>query len=118
MLPTLVVEIPDGHAVASPVTPNPHRSANRLAQPAVAEFRCVVAAGASHCPARSLTGMNWLCPACSIRIPPVQDKPILGAIYRCHACRLELTLDSKTNRLALVPLTNAPKGPNSPFVSP
>jgi hypothetical protein len=31
-------------------------------------------------------------------------KPQVGRVYRCHVCRLELTLDADRNKLTLVPL--------------
>jgi hypothetical protein len=50
--------------------------------------------------------MPWRCPACQIPIrhSDVESKPREGARYRCHVCRLELTFDSETNRLAVTPI--------------
>jgi len=33
-----------------------------------------------------------------------EDRPRLGERYRCHICRLELTLDPTTNKLTVTPL--------------
>jgi hypothetical protein len=48
--------------------------------------------------------MAWRCPACQLAIQHHEHEqdPRLGARYRCHICRLELTLDPKTNRLIVV----------------
>jgi transposase-like protein len=50
--------------------------------------------------------MPWRCPACQIPIrhSDVESKPREGARYRCHVCRLELTLNSETNRLTVTPI--------------
>ena len=50
--------------------------------------------------------MPWRCPACSIQIrhSDAEIAPRVGARYRCYACRLELALDAKTNRLVVPPL--------------
>ena len=51
--------------------------------------------------------MLWQCPACQTVIThgSHEDRPRLDSIYRCHVCRLELTLDASTNKLMLAPLT-------------
>jgi hypothetical protein len=50
--------------------------------------------------------MPWHCPACHSEIShtTAEDLPRKGVIYRCHVCRLELTLDVKTNKLVITPL--------------
>ena len=50
--------------------------------------------------------MAWTCPACQQQIRHIghEDQPRTGLIYRCHACRLELTPDPQTGRLTLSPL--------------
>jgi hypothetical protein len=50
--------------------------------------------------------MPWRCPACheQIRHSEFEEKPRLGALYRCHICRLELQLDPATERLKPRPL--------------
>ena len=61
--------------------------------------------------------MPWKCPACSTQIvhAVTELQPIAGIVYRCHVCRLELTIDSTTGKLALVPLptTDPPKSRKS-----
>jgi transposase-like protein len=53
--------------------------------------------------------MPWRCPACDSEIQhhELEEKPRLHERYRCHICRLELTLDLRTNRLVVAPLTSA-----------
>jgi hypothetical protein len=34
----------------------------------------------------------------------IEDRPRLGAAYRCHICRLELVLDPKTDHLTVAPM--------------
>ena len=50
--------------------------------------------------------MSWLCPVCRLPIAhaPSDDKPILGGLYHCQACRLELTIDPDTNELVGAPV--------------
>jgi hypothetical protein len=50
--------------------------------------------------------MPWKCPACheQIRHSEHEHKPRIGASYRCHICRLELTLDPETERLTVAPI--------------
>ena len=50
--------------------------------------------------------MPWRCPAChtAIRHSEAEDRPRPGAFYRCHICRLELMLDSKTDKLTVTPM--------------
>ena len=57
--------------------------------------------------------MPWRCPACQIQIrhSEFEERPRLGEMYRCHACRLELTLDTHTNKLAPIPVELASEGP-------
>jgi hypothetical protein len=40
--------------------------------------------------------MPWKCPACQTQIG---DAPEPKRVYRCHVCRLELTLDETTHKL-------------------
>src|SRR5262245_48164543 len=51
-----------------------------------------------------LVGMAWKCPACGSDIRHTEDTPFAGVVYRCHVCRLELILDTTTNRLIVAPL--------------
>jgi hypothetical protein len=53
--------------------------------------------------------MPWKCPACSsvIRHIEFEDMPRLGAVYRCHVCRIELTADPATGRLIPTPLDDS-----------
>ena len=50
--------------------------------------------------------MPWLCPACQLPIvhSEIDERPRLGASYRCHICRLELTLDAHTQKLIVAPM--------------
>ena len=50
--------------------------------------------------------MPWKCPACheAIRHSELEERPRLGAMYRCHICRLELVLDGRTMKLVVAPL--------------
>jgi hypothetical protein len=48
--------------------------------------------------------MPWKCPACQTEIRHDGDTPHVGRVYRCHVCRLELTLDADRNKLTLAPL--------------
>jgi hypothetical protein len=52
--------------------------------------------------------MPWRCPACQIPIKHshLEESPRLAVRYRCHICRLELMLNSTTNRLDVAPLTD------------
>jgi hypothetical protein len=49
--------------------------------------------------------MPWRCPACqsAIHHSELEDRPQTGHVYRCHVCRLDLALDSETQRLAVAP---------------
>jgi hypothetical protein len=49
--------------------------------------------------------MAWSCPACGTPIHhgPLEARPRPQKLYRCHVCRLELVLDSQTERLAVAP---------------
>jgi hypothetical protein len=53
--------------------------------------------------------MPWRCPACDIEIRhnEADDRPRPGSVYRCHVCRLELTLDAEKDRLSVVPFDGA-----------
>jgi hypothetical protein len=50
--------------------------------------------------------MPWHCPACQeqIRHSEAEERPRPGVIYRCHICRLELTLDMLNDTLIVVPV--------------
>ena len=50
--------------------------------------------------------MPWRCPACHIQIRhnDLEEKPRPGVRYRCHICRLELTLDLVSDRLTVTEL--------------
>jgi len=54
--------------------------------------------------------MPWKCPACgtNVKSDADGDKPRVGVVYRCHVCRLELTVDVKNGVLVLVPLDRTP----------
>jgi transposase-like protein len=56
--------------------------------------------------------MAWRCPACELAIQHSEHEqhPRPGARYRCHICRLELTLDPTTNRLTVVPVPDDENG--------
>ena len=56
--------------------------------------------------------MAWRCPACQLAIQhnDYDEHPRPGARYRCHICRLELTLDPKTNRLTVAPMPDDENG--------
>jgi hypothetical protein len=47
--------------------------------------------------------MSWQCPVCqnSIRHSELDQSPRLGVSYRCHICRLELTVDPSTHDLTV-----------------
>jgi len=47
--------------------------------------------------------MPWTCPACGSEIRLPHDRPLPAVVYRCHACRLELVVDERTQRLTLAP---------------
>jgi len=51
---------------------------------------------------------RWKCPACDTAIHHDGDAPVPHRVYRCSVCRLELTLDPKTNLMSVPPLTDAP----------
>ena len=53
--------------------------------------------------------MPWQCPGCDTAIRHSDDEPTprRDARYRCHICRLELTVDLRTNRLRIIPLDDA-----------
>jgi hypothetical protein len=43
----------------------------------------------------------------------------MGALYRCHICRLELVLDPDTRKLTVAPIrTTEPVSPTAPTVPP
>jgi DNA-directed RNA polymerase subunit RPC12/RpoP len=48
--------------------------------------------------------MPWKCPACETQIRHDGDAPQANRVYRCPVCRLELTLDTRSNRMAVPPL--------------
>jgi hypothetical protein len=52
--------------------------------------------------------MTWKCPACQTTLRHDGDGlglPKVGMIYRCHICRLELTVDqSEPDKLTLAPM--------------
>ena len=50
--------------------------------------------------------MPWKCPACheQIRHSEAEERPRVGAHYRCHICRLELVLDPHTQKLTVAPM--------------
>jgi hypothetical protein len=62
-----------------------------------------------------LTAMTWKCPACQTTIRRDNEAtPILGVIYRCHICRLELVMDElQPGKMTLAPMpsTDVPKPP-------
>jgi hypothetical protein len=49
--------------------------------------------------------MPWKCPACTTPIPHAtsESAPLVGRVYRCHVCRLELAVDPLTDELVLAP---------------
>lgn len=49
--------------------------------------------------------MPWRCPACQLQIrhSELEERPQLGHVYRCHVCRLDLTLDAHTQKLIAAP---------------
>jgi hypothetical protein len=49
--------------------------------------------------------MPWKCPACltSITHTEALSRPAPDTVYRCHVCRLELVVDSRTGRLEIAP---------------
>jgi len=53
--------------------------------------------------------MPWRCPACHLQIrhSPIDERPRKGQRYRCHVCRLELVIDTVTNKLTVPPLDTA-----------
>ena len=51
--------------------------------------------------------MPWKCPACETQIRHDGDVPQSNRIYRCHVCRLELTVDARTNTMAVPPLPDS-----------
>ena len=50
--------------------------------------------------------MPWKCPSCSEQIQhrPDENAPMRGVVYRCHICRLELTPDAPSGKLAVASL--------------
>jgi hypothetical protein len=50
--------------------------------------------------------MPWKCPACHSQInhSETEHRPRVGASYRCHICRLELTVDPAVEKLMVAPL--------------
>jgi len=60
--------------------------------------------------------MTWRCPACqtSIRHRENDLEPMPGVRYRCHVCRIELTLNPFTDRLDVTPtLEPSPERPTA-----
>jgi len=55
--------------------------------------------------------MPWKCPACETQIRHDGDVPQANRVYRCHVCRLELTFDATSNRMAVPPLPDTSKIP-------
>ena len=51
--------------------------------------------------------MPWKCPACQTEIRHEGETPVPKRIYRCHICRLELTLDKERRDLTLAPFPTA-----------
>jgi hypothetical protein len=49
--------------------------------------------------------MPWRCPACQIAIrhSEFEERPKIGETYRCHICRLDLTVDADTQKLTAAP---------------
>jgi len=49
--------------------------------------------------------MPWRCPACQIPIhhSELEERPQSGHVYRCHICRLDLALESETQKLNVAP---------------
>jgi NAD-dependent SIR2 family protein deacetylase len=49
--------------------------------------------------------MPWRCPACHTQIhhSELEERPTSGHTYRCHVCRLDLALDSDTQKLTVAP---------------
>jgi hypothetical protein len=49
--------------------------------------------------------MPWTCPACRgpIQHSELEKAPRFGITYRCHICRLELVLDSRSDTLVVPP---------------
>jgi len=58
--------------------------------------------------------MPWRCPACGtwVRHSDLEAKPRAGDRYRCHTCRLELTLNPNTGRLTMTPMGQAADEPS------
>jgi hypothetical protein len=54
--------------------------------------------------------MPWTCPACSLAIhhSETEASPRPGTVYRCHICRLELMLDTRTGKLVMIPMRVEP----------
>jgi hypothetical protein len=50
--------------------------------------------------------MLWNCPVCSLATPhtAIAERPVPGARYYCHVCRLDLVFDPSKNRMALPPI--------------
>jgi rubredoxin len=48
----------------------------------------------------------WRCPACGTPIHHAEALPNPAVTYRCQVCRLELSVDADTGRLAVVPLAD------------
>ena len=50
--------------------------------------------------------MPWRCPACYTQIhhAPLEERPRLNQLYRCHICRLELVVDPTTEKLTAAPI--------------
>jgi len=54
----------------------------------------------------------WKCPACGTAVRhDTTDPPNPKQIYCCHICRLELSLNTVTNRLDVTPFPERRKHP-------
>ena len=71
-------------------------------------------------PLKLALAMPWRCPAClsQIRHSDVESIPSHKTLYRCHVCRLELTLDNSGARLTVAPFDDEPPTPTRAFPSP
>ena len=52
------------------------------------------------------TSILWRCPACGTPIHHTEALPNPAVTYRCQVCRLELSVNANTGRLAVVPLAD------------
>jgi hypothetical protein len=47
----------------------------------------------------------WKCPVCALPLHHAEgDRPVAGALYRCHICRVELMFDLAKGKLVLAPI--------------